>query len=51
MCVAQYGENVAIGMISAAVQDWSYHIGLEPGADAALACCLLVIYTGGQRRA
>ncbi|KAI3433433.1 hypothetical protein D9Q98_003248 [Chlorella vulgaris] len=45
MCVATYGENVAMGMISAAVQDWTYHVVLDPGADAALACLLLVCYT------
>jgi hypothetical protein len=48
MCVATYGENVAMGMISAAVQDWTYHVVLDPGADAALACLLLVCYTGAE---
>lgn len=45
MCTATYGANVALGLVSAAVQDWTYHIVVEPGADAALACCFLIIFT------
>lgn len=32
MCEAAYGANVAMGFISAAVQDWTYHVALDPGA-------------------
>lgn len=87
MCTATYGANVALGLVSAAVQDWTYHIVVEPGAggagreepvwgwrslraslcmcmshcapskpqkenvpaDAALACCFLIIFTGAWR--
>lgn len=45
LCEAAFGSNVLLGMISAAIQDWTYHISLQPGADAALVACLLVIYT------
>ena len=35
LCEAAYASSVVTGMISAAVQDWSYHVALDPGAGAA----------------
>ena len=32
LCEAAYASSVVMGMISAAVQDWSYHVALDPGA-------------------
>jgi uncharacterized membrane protein YagU involved in acid resistance len=37
LCEAAYASSVVMGMISAAVQDWSYHVALEPGAGASAA--------------
>lgn len=45
LCEAAYADNVVSGMVSAAMQDWSYRIALDPGADAALVCVLLGVYT------
>ncbi|PSC76327.1 DHH family isoform B [Micractinium conductrix] len=45
MCEAAYGSNVVMGLVSAAVNDWSYSLALDPGADAALVACMLCIYT------
>lgn len=35
LCQATYGDTVALGVISALVQNWSYYIDLAPGAGAA----------------
>lgn len=44
LCEAAYGQPT-MGFVSAFVNDWSYSIALAPGADAALACALLCVYT------
>ena len=34
-------SNVVLGFVSALMQDTTYHVTLEPGADALLAACLI----------
>ena len=36
MCEAAYGSNVVMGLVSAAVNDWSYSLALDPGAGEAV---------------
>lgn len=54
MCEAAYGKEVWMGFVSAAVQNWTYHLLLDPGAGGLTGAQALAVWRQGaglRRRA